>query len=124
QTLAALGLDDAERDRILTVHNKIDLLGEAERAALAGAASRREDEVAISAVAGDGLDELLGVIEARLGADNVVRRIKLDVEAGDALAWLYRHCAVIDRKDRDRGVEVKAAAPEATFQRFDRLFGI
>ncbi|MEM8754765.1 MAG: GTPase HflX, partial [Pseudomonadota bacterium] len=41
QTLAALGLDDAERDRILTVHNKIDLLGEAERAALAGAAGRR-----------------------------------------------------------------------------------
>ena len=119
ETLEALGADERPR---MTLHNKIDLLDEAERAALRERASRRDDEAAVSALTGDGVEDALAMIGARLTAGHVERRVRVEHRYGDALAWVYRHCDIIDREDDEDGVLVDFSATQAVIDRMDRQY--
>jgi len=71
--------------------NKIDLLdGEEHDRALADAA-RRDDVVAISALSGEGVDDLVRKVAARLTAGHRRYTITLDAADGAGAAWLHQH---------------------------------
>lgn len=123
ETLTALGLTEHQLGAIVTLHNKIDLMAPADRAALVEQCARRENETAISALTGRGVEEALALIAARLGAGDEVRRLRLGNDAGAALAWIYRHCEMRARRDHESGVDVEVAAPVAVFEQFARRFG-
>ena len=75
--------------------NKLDLLEEDERAELLGEAARREDVVALSALGGEGVSELIDTVAALLTATH--RRYTITLAAGDGAgaAWLHSHGDVL-----------------------------
>ena len=109
---------DAGR-RILEVWNKIDLLDAEARADLAERA-RARGAVAVSAVAGEGIETLLARVAALID-DAPERTFQLGAGDGEALAWLYRHGRVTDRRQSDDGVTVTARLDPQALGRFEQL---
>jgi GTP-binding protein HflX len=99
--LEALDVSEAARGRIIEIWNKVDLLAEADRAALAERAARlpqAERPMIVSALTGEGVDAVLPEIERRLAGEARVCRVLLPADDGAAASWLYRHTEVLDRK--------------------------
>ncbi|MBV1838191.1 GTPase HflX [Acetobacter estunensis] len=109
-------LDAHWRDRVIEVLNKADLLGGPENVPV------RENTVAISAITGDGLPELLAAIDAHLTESMVTARYDIPVEKGDAMAWLYEHGEVLERQDDEMRIVVTVRMRAEDQARFDRLF--
>ncbi|MEX2519839.1 MAG: GTPase HflX [Paracoccaceae bacterium] len=122
ETLRALGLEEERLARVITVHNKIDLLAIEDRLALIEQCARRDNEDAISAITGEGVEHAMEMISVRLGAADIVRRLRLNPESGEALAWLYRHCDIRERRDHDDGIDVEVAASASVLERLSQRF--
>jgi GTP-binding protein HflX len=104
--LAELEIDVHDHSRLIEVWNKIDLLPPEERERLKARAGRRHgDERAcvVSAVSGEGLDDLLLAIEGRLARGRAVLNLRLDAGDGEGQAWLYAHTEVLSRRSDDDG---------------------
>ena len=122
QVLAELGVEaDGERP-ILEVLNKIDLLDAEDRRTLL-ARAKRGGALAISALTGDGLPEMLARIGEALGAGETVYRLRLDPADGAGLAWAYKHGRVVSRRDRAEGPSLTVAVDPADIERFLARFG-
>ncbi|MGZ3276173.1 MAG: GTPase HflX, partial [Caulobacteraceae bacterium] len=112
---------------LIEVWNKIDMLGEDDREALAAKARRLEANpehmaVTVSAVTGEGCDRLLGIL-ARLVDDEAAIEADLDASEGAALAWLYRHGRVTRREERpDGGTHLEVRLDPQALGRFERLY--
>ncbi|MGE0196330.1 MAG: GTPase HflX, partial [Methylocystis sp.] len=104
--LDELGLKGYAEGRILEVWNKIDALDperlSALQAAANGIASPRRPML-VSALTGQGLDELLARIEATLAAGRICFALDLDVADGEGLAWLHAHTEVLEREALPQG---------------------
>jgi GTP-binding protein HflX len=107
KVLSQLGIDpqnDHEHKHMLIeVWNKIDRIEADELARLKNIAERRpadERPVLVSAITGEGIDDLNATIEARLAAGRVLIELELDPADGAGVSWLYRHTEVI-RKAMD-----------------------
>ncbi len=112
KVLDELGIDAAEREqRLIEVWNKIDKLSAEERAALVAEAKRRAGVVAVSAVTGEGIGELLRALEERLLRAHALFSVELPVEAGAALAWLHEHGEVLAREECADGLRLTVAVP-------------
>ena len=104
--LDELGLKGEGEGRILEVWNKIDALDperlSALRLAARGIEPRRRPTL-VSALTGQGLDELAARIEEKLAAGRI--RFELDVDAADGagLAWLHAHTEVLERQALPEG---------------------
>ncbi|GAN60663.1 GTPase HflX [Acetobacter cibinongensis] len=79
--------------RMIEVMNKADLLGGPE------AVPQTEETVAISAITGDGLPELMALIDRHITASMEAVRYCMALADGAAAAWLYQHGEVTDRQD-------------------------
>ncbi len=107
QVLASLGVTKesatAGGQHIVDVLNKIDLLDE-EGAAAVNAASREPLSVAVSALTGQGVDDLLKLIDSLIVDDE--RGVTLDIPAGEgeAMAWLHANAHVRKREDGEDGI--------------------
>jgi GTP-binding protein HflX len=131
-TLAELGIA-ADDERLVEVLNKADLLPEDERRDLrasgdagsgAGLPRRaRGGTVVVSALTGEGLDELLRLLDDRLAERNRIYTIDIPVDDGAALAWLYRHGKILDRRDESTRTLLRIALDAADFGRFRSRFG-
>ena len=124
--LASLGIDETTRSgRMLEVLNKIDRLPDDQRIAVKQrAASGNEPVAAVSAITGEGIDELRSVIAQLLGVNDQVCAFTLDLSDGAAIAWLYAHGEVVERTDAPEGttaVSVRLASADA--DRFEKRFG-
>lgn len=100
--LAELGVKASPGDGMIEVWNKIDLLDEDKRRGLSGLMARQEDHVAVSAVTGAGLDDLMAAIDRFLTGEVEHDRLDLDLAAGDARAWLYAE-NVVTKEDAEAG---------------------
>ena len=58
----------------------------------------------MSALTGEGLDELKAAIETRLSETRRVLDLALDPADGAGLSWLYRHAEVLAKSLRDDGL--------------------
>lgn len=120
--LSRLGVDMDER-RIIEVWNKADLLPPDERAEAVNDARRAQPAaVLVSAVTGQGCDDLLGVV-----ASLVDEAPPVDVYApageGAAIAWLYRHGRVIERSDgKDGSVRLAVSLTAQALGQFEQLY--
>ncbi len=120
--LSRLGVDMDER-RIVEVWNKADLLPPEERAEAVNDARRAHPPaVLVSAVTGQGCDDLLGVV-----ASLVDEAPPVDVYApageGAAIAWLYRHGRVIERSDgKDGSVRLAVSLTAQALGQFEQLY--
>ena len=119
KVLDELDLGPETGRRLVEVWNKIDALGEEPRAEIAGRA-RRAGAVAVSALTGDGIDELLTRI-AGLVDDGPEITFHLAASDGEALAWLYRHGRVSSREETEEGALVRAKLDPQALGRFQRM---
>ena len=92
--LSDLGLTDKVNRGLFEVLNKIDLLDKQSQNALKKASAYKENTLCVSALNGDGIDELLQKIDDSLGKNLKSYALKLPFEDGKTLAWLYSKGAV------------------------------
>jgi len=98
--LGELGIHPGEDRRIIEVWNKIDRLEAAQRDTLRSrAASADPPAVLVSAVTGEGTDDLLAAIERKLMGDRPTVTVELGAEQLSAAPWLYENTEVLDRTD-------------------------
>jgi GTP-binding protein HflX len=109
-------LDEAWPERTIEVLNKADLLDDAALAELAGLGERA---LLVSALTGTGLDRLRAALDARLSAGLPVHRISLAPAEGAALAWLYAHGEVLDRRDGEDAIHLAVRLSAEDRARFD-----
>ncbi|MDB5483510.1 MAG: hflX [Caulobacteraceae bacterium] len=119
QVLGEIGVARDEGRRILEVWNKIDLLDAEARVDLAEQA-RARGAVAVSAAGGEGIDALLARI-ASLIDEAPERTFRLGAADGEALAWLYRHGRVTDRRESEAGLTVTARLDPQALGRFEQM---
>ena len=120
--LSDLGIDDAGRDEVVEVLNKIDLLEPGTRAFVQNSASRRDNVVAASALTGEGVDLLLRQIDERLAGGRETVELDVDLADGAGLAWLYRHGQVLNRSDADGVAHVTVGLDAQDIGRFRKRF--
>ncbi len=121
KVLRELGLEERLDRDVITVMNKLDLLPPAEREVLIEQTARQADAVAVSAVTGEGCDTLLAEIDRRLATARSVSRLKVSHASGAALAWLYSHGEVIERRDDEEFAYLAVRLDPADLGRYQRL---
>jgi GTPase len=78
--------------------------------------------VLASALTGEGLETLLGVIEARLARRRVVLDLMLDPADGAGVSWLHRHAEVMAKEMRDGGLAMTVRADASKAERIRNRF--
>ncbi len=115
--LAGLGLaDEINRVPLLTVYNKIDALDPDMRAALAIRAG--DDAVLVSALTGEGFDDLRQRLAIMLRAGSHLHEFRLAADDGRRLAWLHEHGEVVARHSDAAGMAVQVRLSDADRARF------
>jgi GTP-binding protein HflX len=101
--LSELGIGENRREHIIEVWNKADQLPDDLKAMRHHQATRQDQCVLVSALTGEGLDDLRGLIETKLGKDLDVYEAILDPADGQGQAWLYEKGEVFGREQLDDG---------------------
>jgi GTP-binding protein HflX len=127
KVLEEIGAGEGSGHILVEVWNKIDLVPPEEREALVArarraSAGRAQIVVAVSAVSGEGIAELLDTLAALVDQGAPVTA-RLPADDGRALAWLYRHGRIVDRTDAEDGsVSLSVRLDHQALGRFERLF--
>lgn len=93
--LAEIGVSEATPR--IEAWNKVDLLDGPDRDHLLAEAARRDDVVPLSAIKGEGVDELVRLLSDRLTQGHQRYSIRLATSDGASAAWLHQHGEVIDQ---------------------------
>ena len=123
QVLTQLGVgpEDENSPPQIEAWNKVDLLSEQERASLLAEAARREDVVPISAITGQGIDDLRDGIAERLLSGAKLHRISLPAGDGSKIAWLHARGDVIGQETSDSHVHLQVRLSPENWARFQSL---
>lgn len=137
--LADLGIG-ADDPRFIEVLNKVDLLSveavdqlheyarrateEAHQAPIADdlRPMAKNGVVCVSALTGQGVDELLFLIDEAFSSTRTTYSITLPIDDGAALSWLYAHGHILERRDRKATMVLKVELDPANYGRFIRRF--
>ncbi|MGE3624297.1 MAG: GTPase HflX [Bdellovibrionales bacterium] len=134
--LADLGIE-ADDERLIEVLNKIDLLPEDDRKHLHDYAERmtRDAEhapknleglrpeaaagtVAVSALSGQGINDLLELLDHRLAGKGQTYDIEIPLADGAALAWLHSHGKIVTKRETKTKTHFKIQMTSADYGRF------
>jgi GTPase len=108
---------EAERVPVVDVYNKSDRLDAAERARL----RHYPGAVCVSALTGDGREDLIAAIELRLGLDTARVVLEFDVSSDadrERIAQLYRFARILRHVSSDSRVSIEAELPRRLLSRF------
>jgi 50S ribosomal subunit-associated GTPase HflX len=81
------------------------------------------EQIAISALTGQGADELLLLFDRLLSHAETVMRLKLDSSDGAAIAWAYANGRVLERRDSGKTVHLLVASDPVNLDRFTAHYG-
>ena len=95
--LATLGLAEEGSPPRLEVWNKLDLLPADQRKELLGEVARRDDVIALSALTGEGVDDLRDAIANQLHSGSRTHHVRLNAGDGPRIAWLHARGDVIEQ---------------------------
>ncbi len=124
--LADLGLEPDD-GRLIEVWNKIDALPDDDHAVIRARAIRSSETGGVeawpvSALSGEGCTALLDRLAARVDQAPPLH-VRLPPEAGEAVAWLYRHGRVTDRAETEDGaLQLTVRLDPHAQGRFERLY--
>jgi GTPase len=102
-----LGIDGKHDERVVEVWNKIDLVPEADRVErlryLRAASGDLQSVVTISATTGEGLSNLLQLVERRVANKSDIVKVSLNPLQLQNLGWIYDNAEVIKRTNKKDG---------------------
>lgn len=102
--LEQLGVaDDAP---MIEVWNKLDLLPTDEQEAIQEKAARKDDKFAVSAITGQGVEELLDAISAALTDPKTERELLIPFSDGRKRAWLFQEGVVTGEEQTEEGFKL------------------
>jgi GTP-binding protein HflX len=119
--LTSLGLAEEGAPPRIEAWNKVDLLSGEERERLLEEARRRMDVVPISAVTGEGLDNLRERMAECLRSGEQIHQIRLPASAGSKIAWLHSRGEVLDQKVEQDQVELSVRLSPDNWARFQAM---
>ena len=82
---------------------------------------RERNSIAVSALTGQGIDELLTAIEAQIPDPQVDIKVCIPYDRGDLIARIYREGSVLSRTDTEVGSVVIGKVPQAMAQELESL---
>lgn len=105
---------------VIEALNKIDLLDDSTCATVKAGAARRADQLAISALTGEGTSELLNAIDAELARKRSALGVSIPLDDGETLAWLYRRGEVLTRSDGETNTDLTVLLDTADVARLQK----
>lgn len=102
--LCDLGLKDAVDIELVEALNKIDLFDKDDQEMIRNQKQRKPKEWPISAVTGEGVQELLECVEATLNRDRKQFKLMIPIEDGKILARIYQKGQIIKRTDNEKTI--------------------
>lgn len=99
--LEELNITDDAKDTLIEVWNKTDLLSESDLAAALNTSDRHEKVQAVSAITGQGVQELLDEIGDALQETTMDEDVRLAFSEGGRRAWLYKQGVVTAEETLD-----------------------
>ena len=82
-----------------------------------------KNSIAISALTGEGIDELVAMIEAQLPHPQLDIKATVPYDRGDLLARAYREGNVLSRTDTELGTVIIAKVPESLANALEEYCG-
>lgn len=110
--IASLGAADMPR---INVYNKIDKVDFRPRGT--------DNDAFVSAVTGEGMDDLLERVEALLSAAHKTLEITVPYDKYEAVALLHAEARIISEEHTENGTEIKAAVEDTTLRKLKKLLG-
>lgn len=122
QVLRGLGLDEqVNRGFLIEALNKIDMLDEDERQCVLNRSAHKSGQWPISAISGQGLDDLLYAVQKQLMADYKKISVRLPISDGAMLAAAYRKGEVLNRTDTDDYIDLEILVRPSDIAAFDNF---
>jgi len=119
--LTELGVTAESGRKLIEVWNKADLLSPEARDEAEGAA-RRGGALLVSSITGEGCEALLNRL-AEMVDETPEIDVQLSSNAGEALAWLYRHGRVVGRHEGGEGtLHLRVRLDGQALGRFERMY--
>lgn len=103
EVLGSLGIDASDTQRVIEVWNKIDLLTDSDRERLLRDEANKTAPIAISAATGEGIDDLMALIEERVSGQLGEIAVELSPAQLGQVDWVYRHGNVLRRDNHEDG---------------------
>ena len=103
---------------VIEAWNKIDMLTGEEAARVRAEAERREDAVVMSALSGEGVDDLLACAADHLRKGTPVRSVTLGASDGEWIAWLHAHGEVLSQRRDALETHFEVRLSDADWARF------
>jgi len=116
--LKAIGAAGEDAPQLIEAWNKIDVPDPDVADALRTEAARRDDVSVLSAETGEGVDDLLRMLTAKLQIGGSLRRLSVPTGAGAKLAWLHNHGEVIETEVGENDTMVTVRLGDADYARF------
>ncbi len=114
-TLAEIEMPDVPR---ILVWNKSDRWKSEDRELpLSNETQPYANQMVISAKTGDGLNELLEMIEGVIASSQVSADLLIPYQRGDLLSYLFERSTVIEQQHTEEGVRVKVQMPVNIYER-------
>jgi GTP-binding protein HflX len=112
-------------ERVIEVWNKLDKIDPERRVAVLGDGEATAGQpLAVSALTGEGIERLLGAIEARLAQGRSLVAIELEGADGRGLHWLYENTEVMSRESSEDGrIQLKVRVAPEKLARVTKMFG-
>jgi GTP-binding protein HflX len=111
--LKDLEINPEDKSHVIEVWNKTDNISmddvEALQKRLLPGKGDEPNQVAVSALTGQGIDNLLALIEQKIAGDLISRKIEVAPEHFADVAWLYENAIVQDRQAKDDGTLIITA---------------
>ncbi len=122
--LVDLGISYETDERIIEVYNKIDAVNdEAREEFLRLSKSRKNPPILLSAISGEGMDELLLRVSELISKDHKVVEYRIKNTDGKALAWLYAHGEVQELINDDSTMLISILIGSHSMAQFEKSFG-
>lgn len=118
------GEGEPEPPPILEAWNKLDLLSEEDAALTRETAARRDDVVILSALTGEGVDDLQRAISDRMTRGAKVDGLRIPVSDGATVAWLHEHGEVLSSSVEGEESRVDVRLSDAAFARYSKRSGV
>ena len=113
-----------EKGILLEVCNKQDLLPADTQARLKNRLNREGQGVAISALTGEGIENLLTYIDKKLKEKGKILKVSVAAAAGEMLAWGYRQGIIVDREDEGEIIHLTLRVTPEQQARLASRFGV